>query len=216
MAGGEPFNFEKVEYGPRGGAGLACRSCQTPLTDTYHDVSGNKVCGDCRTRIETALTGGPGGFPRALLFGLGAAAAGAVIYWFVLTALRLQIAFVAILVAYLVAKAIRKAVPAGGRPFQILAVALTYLGCTMSYLPIVYGNFAHRRPDGSHLLLLGYAFVTSLAVPFLRLASGVSGILTPIIIGIGLWEAWKLTAGRKVLISGPFPVGARGPAGASM
>lgn len=219
--GGTPFNFERVEYGPPGQGTdeqgpLACRNCQTALTDTYHDVGGNTVCGACRRRIETALTGGPGAFWRALVYGIGAALAGALVYYIVLVALRMQIGFVAILVGYMVGRAIRKAVPGGGRTYQIMAVLLTYWGITLSYVPVLYGNFMHRRGVGSPAYLLAYAFATSLIVPVLRLTHDFSGILTPLIIGFGLWQAWKLTQGREVPISGPFPVAARGSAGASI
>ncbi len=38
--------------------------------------------------------------------------------------------------------------------------------------------------------------------------SGAGGILTAIIIGVGLMQAWRMTAGAVFKISGPYKIGA--------
>jgi hypothetical protein len=74
---------------------------------------------------------------RAGLFGLGAAVAGAAIYYAVIALANLEVGFVAILIGYMVGYAVRKGAGAqGGRRFQILAVALTYWAVGLAYTPL--------------------------------------------------------------------------------
>jgi hypothetical protein len=63
---------------------------------------------------------------------------------------------------------------------------------------------------GSILLGLGAIVLLAAAIPFLGGASNIIGIL---IIGFGLWEAWKINRRVDEVISGPFsvtPAGANG------
>jgi hypothetical protein len=39
------------------------------------------------------------------------------------------------------------------------------------------------------------------------MGSGASGIISVIIIGVGLLQAWRMTAGHTVTITGPYKVG---------
>ena len=55
---------------------------------------------------------------------------------------------------------------------------------------------------GSVLLAVGLIFGLAFAAPFMSGASNIMGI---IIIGIGLYEAWKLN--RRIPLSGPFRFG---------
>jgi len=52
--------------------------------------------------------------------------------------------------------------------------------------------------------LLLYLAGIGLASPFIELTSGVSGVIGIAILFIGMQIAWKLTAGRSVVIDGPF------------
>jgi hypothetical protein len=94
----------------------------------------------------------------------------------------------------------------GGVPFQILAVALTYLAIAGTYLPSVMGVLAEL--DTSNLnaqnvtkivTMLGLA----LAVPFLM---GFENIIGLLIIGFGLYQAWKGTKKLEINIMGPFDI----------
>jgi hypothetical protein len=51
---------------------------------------------------------------------------------------------------------------------------------------------------------LGALLVLGLASPFLELASPLHGLIGLVILFVGLQIAWKLTAGKKVDILGPF------------
>jgi hypothetical protein len=104
----------------------------------------------------------------------------------------------------------------GGRPQQILAVALTYFAITTSYIPVfVYqqvknpttlkqthakpGNQADQQTAAAAIVTLLLIFA---AAPFLGLANGVGALVSLFTIFIGLRQAWTLTGRREVLIMG--------------
>jgi hypothetical protein len=63
---------------------------------------------------------------------------------------------------------------------------------------------------GDAILGIGALLLLVAALPFL---AGVKNLLGLLIIGFGLWEAWKLNKRTDLSISGPYQVGAA-PAGA--
>ncbi len=74
---------------------------------------------------------------RAALYGGAAALGGCAIYALVAIVLKAEIGLIAILVGYMVGKAIRHASHGrGGRPQQILAVLFTYFAITTSYIAV--------------------------------------------------------------------------------
>ena len=134
----------------------------------------------------------------------------------------LEIGLIAILVGIMVGKAIRNgSYGVGGRPQQILAVALTYFAITTSYVPVfVYQAVKHpikqeqkaSAAQPKEHMSVGAALLTivllAAAAPFLSLFSGgnpISGLISLFIIYIGLQRAWALTARPDILVSGPFP-----------
>ena len=162
---------------------------------------------------------------RAALYGGGAALAGCLLYAVVAIVLNVEIGLIAILVGYMVGRAIRHASHGrGGRPQQILAVALTYFAITTSYIPvyrlprsegIASGGpgqadaapaVAEKAPShvGSTVV---YLLLLAAVAPFLTLgSSGLSGLIGLFIIFIGLQRAWRLTGRSEIPIMGPYPV----------
>ena len=58
------------------------------------------------------------------------------------------------------------------------------------------------------LLALGATFLFIFVLPIMAvMGSGASGIISVIIIGVGLRQAWRMTAGHVVTITGPYRVG---------
>ena len=100
--------------------------------------------------------------------------------------LHLEIGLIAILIGYMVGKAIRKAAIAGRQKYQILAVALTYGAVGLAYSAAL----------GS---LQGFAY------PITDIASG-GGILSAIIIAFGMRQAWRMTTGVAMSFVGPLRV----------
>jgi hypothetical protein len=215
-----------------------CAACKSAIAGQYFHAQGLPVCPLCARKIEIGQQAPPAvSLLRAALYGGGAAFAGFLIYATVSIALDLQLALISILVGIMVGKAVRKgSYGLGGRPQQILAVALTYFAITTSYIPVyIYqqtkssraaqarkdaqpnsqslpgttNGGATKRPSlGVAILIL---LAIALAAPFLSLASGISGLLNLAIIFFGLQNAWKLTGRTDLFITGPY-----GPADANV
>ena len=247
-----------------------CAKCSAAIRMYYYDVDGETTCSSCKQAAERASGGGPrsGGMMKALLFGVGAAVAGAVIYYSVMKYLELEIGYVAILIGFMVGYAVRAAVAGrGGRRFQVLAAALTYFAVALAYLPFsiegmreaaqeeaaadsvalangdatdatsvdatasddAAGDAADQTvaldadagDDGatagaaSSLGVAGVAiglgggllFVLLLPIVVI-LGSMPSGLISALIIAIGMHQAWSMTRAIQLSISGPFKVGA--------
>lgn len=135
-----PLQFERAEFSEPSAA-PQCKACQRSITDAYFEVNGHLLCPSCRDAVAASLTGGSkmGRFFRASLFGVGAAAAGALLYFAVSSATGYNIGLIAVAVGWMVGSAVRKGSDGrGGRFYQFLAVLLTYLSISASLAPDVY------------------------------------------------------------------------------
>ena len=202
-----------------------CAACQQPVGGTYYEAQGHMVCPMCTQRIQAGQQAAPPfSLLRAALYGGGAALAGCALYALVAIVLHAEIGIIAILVGWMVGKAIRHAAYGrGGRPQQILAVALTYFAITTSYIPVILYQAArnpHRveqrqrapandAPAASPRMSFGsialYLLMLAAIAPFLALTSGISAWISLFILFIGLQRAWKLTERREILLMGPYP-----------
>ena len=194
--------------------------CQRPLQDVYYQVNDRVLCESCRRNFEGAISGGSGvgRFVNASVFGVVAAAVGAGIWYAVEAITGWQIGLIAIVVGFLVGGAVRHgAEHRGGWPYQLLAMFLTYASIVSTYVPGLLEGVrqnAHADPSdqGLTLFTLAFVFAIALAAPFLM---GFQNILGIIIIGIGLYEAWKMNRKAPLVITGPFRVALPTPASAS-
>jgi hypothetical protein len=199
---GEPgtvIDFDRAEYGENQAATAPCTNCKRPLEGQYWKFRSGPVCRSCRDGIEAAVTRATSGasLGRAALEGGAVALACGVGYAAFAAASHIQIALVTIGIGFVVAKVVRRASGGvGGARFQILAVALTYVASTMGYLPSIWSAF--DEPRVATVLRL------ALQAPFLEATHAPLGLL---IIGFGLWEAWKLTKGVPIVLEGPFRIG---------
>ena len=225
----QDLQFQRAEPLPAdSGAGPQCVICKKSTGDSHYQARGHNICTTCAQKIQAGQQAPTAGtLARAALYGGGAALAGCALYATVAIVTGLEIGLVAIVVGYLVGKAIRAGSNGlGGRPQQILAVALTYFAITTSYIPVIlYQSAKHpaavqqaaSNPSGSTVestdsskppMSAGSAVLFLLliaaAAPFLSLTSGVSGIITLFIIFIGLQRAWRLTGRAKIVLTGPF------------
>lgn len=117
-----------------------CARCQAGITKAYYEVNGHVVCAGCKSALECAPPGsGTSRVLRATLFGLGAAIVGAGIYYAILAATGYELGLVAILVGWLVGRAVQKGSHgAGGWAYQTLAVGFTYLAIVSTYIPFIF------------------------------------------------------------------------------
>jgi hypothetical protein len=186
--------------------------------------------------------GGGERFLRALGLGVLAGVLGGVIWFGVAAATGYQLGFIAIIVGLLVGGAVRKGSNArGGWGYQILAMALTYLTVAGASAPLVVMEYdkqaagqlppqemedsaapsmrtvgpsaltatpppPHRKPPLPRVFVILGAIVAGFAMPFL------GGIMSVVIFGIALYEAWKINKRARIFFDGPFALGAPAPA----
>ena len=185
-----------------GATAVQCAVCHRTITASYHTVNGTPSCESCRTIL--AAIGAPVREPfliaKALVLGFGAALVGAVIYWAVIRFFRLEIGIVAVLNGWMVGKALRVGSGGrGGRVLQVAAALLTYLSVGMAYVPLALQAGA----------TLGLATLLSAALlpVYVILGSLPGGLISALIIGFGMVQAWQLTGTPALDIQGPFRVG---------
>ncbi|HYH78375.1 MAG TPA: hypothetical protein VEX86_01215 [Longimicrobium sp.] len=210
------LQFDTAEPTAQSVAGAkACATCATPIQSVYHMADGEVICTGCRIRMEGGgrVDEGPlARAARATLFGAGMALAGSVVYWAVLAATDTNFALLAILVGFMVGRAVHVGSrERGGWGYQSLAVGLTYLSIVTSFVPLLV-TAMRQPPDPTDLpVVVQYvaAFVTSIPLPFLMLTESP---ITVLIVGIGLWQAWKQTKRTERTITGPYYVNRPQPA----
>jgi hypothetical protein len=243
-------------------AGVACATCGSAITTEYFHVGSHPVCAPCRDLVQArfATPRGWGALAKAAVYGVGAAIAGAIIYYAVIAITNFEIGIVAILIGYMVGYMVRKGAGGGGRRFQILALVLTYWSVGLAYSPIAFkgaekaeknavpktdsaralprdstavaargdsgitrspanatnGTKSTSAPmTGSKFLIgIGAILFLTFVLPVLMVVGSMpSGLLSAIIIFIGLRQAWRMTAAPVLTVSGPYKVGS-GPSAA--
>jgi len=222
----EELQFRRAQ--PIGPDIKTCIVCKQPIAGDYYQANGNTLCPQCAQRIHSGQQSpASSSLLRAALYGAAAALAGSIIYATV-AAFGVQIGIVAILIGYMVGKAVRYASSGqGGRAQQILAVVLTYFAITSSFIEVsIYNAWQVKRtaraaqtsqtPDpprvttspripAARTILIILAIAA--AAPFFELFEGsnvVSSLISLFIIFIGLRQAWVLTARRGIVIAGPY------------
>src|SRR5262249_38617028 len=142
----ETPQFGTAEYQETAG-GDRCKTCVQPIKGQYFRVSGAITCARCaeylakRTQPDTNPA-----FVRALLFGIGAAGLGLLLYSVVGIATGLQIGYLSLAVGYIVGRAIMMgSAGVGGRRYQIMAVVLTYAAVSLSAVPIALSQFSKNK-----------------------------------------------------------------------
>lgn len=251
------------------GPSISCANCGTAIADQYWSAGDAAVCATCRDAIAAAHTANPalvrrgGRFLRAFVFGVGGMLAGALIWYLVAKFAKLEIALIAILVGWMVGRAVFiGSGHRGGLRYQLLAVALTYTGYALAYAPFMFaemGNGSTGRADSTavhasaaatpqpdslvlpastaadsvtasaptstaaaatpvpkpltffgFLVALAALLGVTLSLPVLIIVNGgfPGSVLSILIYGFGLFQAWKLARAAGVTLTGPFRVGA--------
>jgi hypothetical protein len=121
-----------------------CQFCHLPIAGNYYRLNNAMACGGCAEKMRGALaTDSHAAFVRALLYGLGAAVVGMILYAVFEIATGLIIGYASLAVGWMVGTAMMKGSNGvGGRRYQIAAVLLTYAAVSMAAVPvwIHYGN----------------------------------------------------------------------------
>lgn len=228
-----PLQFDRAEY-DHPPSSPSCERCEQQLTQAYYQVNGQVVCPGCVEQLRAKQTGGSpaGRVVRSVAAGFGAAVLGAVLYYAISALTGYEFGLIAIVVGFAVGAAVRWGSNGrGGWAYQTLAIVLTYLAIVGTYIPPIVGGLRNAQVAGATGTQVSgasasdqtapsavteaaptagqamVAFVLLLllacAAPFL---AGFQNVIGIIIIGIGLYEAWKLNRRRPFDISGPHPV----------
>ena len=233
MSATPELQLDRAEFD--GTYGTTCGACAKTLTTEYYEANGVTVCADCCEKLRAVGTTGTSvtrGI-RALGAGAAAALAGSVLYYAILAMSGYEFGLIAIVVGMAVGKAVNwGAHGRGGWRYQTMAIALTYLAIVTSYVPLIISEIgkqpaaaeasakpgqtatpapqtpaADKAPATAAGAIAAIAILIGLvlALPFL---GGLQNIMGVIIIGIGLYEAWKFNRKGQVTITGPHAIAA--------
>ena len=242
-----PPQFGTAEY--KGTAsGEICKACNKTISGEYYRVNGAQACAACVEKVKQQMPKDThAAFMRGILFGIGGAIAGLIVYSLFGIITGIVIGYVSLAVGWLVGKAIKAGSKGiGGRRYQIVAVAFTYAAVSMSAIPmgisayikenknkvqtsqtktvpnsgavVVDGGDASDNDSGAAKsetgetpqkkmgagAVIGALLFAGLASPFLELGDEPGGIIGLVILFVGMNIAWKMTAGAKMDIVGPF------------
>jgi len=170
-------------------------------------------------------------YVRAILFGVGAATLGMILYATFAIVTGIVIGYAALAVGWLVGKAmIKGSNGVGGRRYQIAAVLLTYAAVSTAAIPVwIHFSGEHKQSqrqqtvqseEGSEsgaqeepasrtrpgmLSALGTLVLLGLASPFLEFSSNPLGAaIGLVILFVGMRFAWQMTGARPLQVLGPF------------
>jgi hypothetical protein len=197
---------EPVHPGVSLTSGRSCVVCKRPIQSMYFAVRDKTLCPDCARMVQA----GPpqisaAGLAQALVMGVGAGLVGTVVWYAIRKILHLQIGLVAVLLGYMIGKAVRKGSRGRGGPvFQAIAIFLTYSSIAASYMPDELAKQTYPdsvwHASGADYLNAG---LISIQQPISRGEANPIGLL---IIGFALWEAWKFTRFYPIPLTGPYQV----------
>ncbi|MBI2686153.1 MAG: hypothetical protein HYX27_07545 [Acidobacteria bacterium] len=208
-----------------------CTACNSVLESAFYQVQGANVCEICASarRAFQELPDSKQKFLRAFLYGAGAAFLSWVGWSILVVTTGFQIGLLAIGVGWFVGTAIRRGTEGHtSRKYQLMAVMLTYLAISMSFIPRLVADVAKKPPAAadsqkgapaapasqpatepvgpssllvSGVVVVGLAFVSPLLEAFFDFPGGLIGLF---IVFLGLQRAWQLTRPDEALITGPF------------
>lgn len=138
--------FSTAEYASKGGPDR-CKSCNQPIGDTYYRVNGALACPNCaQLASRNVPKDSHTAFVRGVMFGIGGAVLGMILYAAFGILTGLVIGYVALGVGYIVAKAITMGSKGvGGQRYQIAAAMLTYVAVSTAAIPMGIAQYVKAR-----------------------------------------------------------------------
>ena len=140
--------FGTAEYKTASGPDR-CKSCQQELSGAYFRINGLLACEKCTRQLQAQTPkDSHAAYVRGILFGVGGAIAGLILYSAFGIATGIRLGYIALAVGWLVGTAIKKGSNGiGGRRYQIAAVALTYAAVSLSAIPVgIYYILKEKNP----------------------------------------------------------------------
>ena len=122
-----------------------CKSCKQVISGEYYRINGALACSRCAREVQGQMPKDThAAYVRGIIFGIGAAILGFVIYTGSVIISGLEIAYISLAVGFLIGKAMKMGSGGiGGRRYQIAAAALTYAAVSVAAIPIVFYH-AHK------------------------------------------------------------------------
>lgn len=140
--------FSTAEYAATS-ASERCKSCNQTLGSQYYRVNCAVACSHCaeqlklRMPVDTHQT-----FVRGLIFGIGGAILGLVLYSAFGILTGLMIGYISLAVGYIVGKAMMKGSNGiGGRRYQVAAVVLTYAAVSIAAIPMAISQAIKQEKE---------------------------------------------------------------------
>jgi len=129
-----------------------CAGCKKPLSGSYFRINGALACDACTQQIKMrSPQDSHSTFVRGILFGIGGAIAGLILYSTFTIVTGIIIGYVSLAVGWLVGTAMKKGSQGvGGRRYQIAAVALTYSAVSLSAIPIGISYYVQQEKPATH------------------------------------------------------------------
>jgi hypothetical protein len=123
-----------------------CHFCQQPIAGSYYRLNGAVACRACAEKLQSELPkDSHADYPRALLYGVGAAIVGLIVYATFEIQTGIIIGYLSLAVGWMIGKAMMKGSNGrGGRRYQITAALLTYAAVSMAAIPI-WIHFAGQK-----------------------------------------------------------------------
>ncbi|HVM93380.1 MAG TPA: hypothetical protein VMT67_11245 [Terriglobales bacterium] len=131
-----------------------CQYCHQPVPNTYYRINDSIACAACAGKARGELARDThSAYVRALLFGIGAAILGMILYATFEIVTGIIIGYVSLAVGWFVGKAmIKGSGGVGGRRYQITAALLTYAAVSMAAVPVwIHYAGEHKRAQQQKL-----------------------------------------------------------------
>ena len=201
--------FSRPEYGQvQGASSKRCLICSDQISHQYFLIRKRTVCEVCAEKARAGMrTDSFGAFLRALVFGLGGAILGMILYSSFTMATGWSIGYLAFAIGFIVGKAAQKGSNgAGGFRIQCIAALLTYLAITFNALPELLVNaYAHPGSVTNWARTLEETVSTAIQAPFLRIEGDpLKAAIGLFVLFLGPFIASQLTQARTLSVDGPY------------
>lgn len=149
-----PPQFGTAEYKPTE-TGEVCRACNQAILGEYYRVNGALACAGCVEKVKQQIPKDThAAFMRGILFGVGGAIAGLIVYSLFGIITGIVIGYVSLAVGWLVGKAIKAGSKGiGGRRYQIVAIAFTYAAVSLSAIPMGISQFVREKKSKENVVV---------------------------------------------------------------
>jgi hypothetical protein len=140
------------------------------------------------------------------MFGLGGAVLGALLYAGFIEVTNIQIGYLSIAIAFLVAKGMMIGSKGrGGFQYQVTAIALTCVAVAVGNALMLYWHVSKEQPVALSIHNLVALLRFGVEEPFLEFKYSAGGALLGLfILFIGLRAAWRMTSGDPNSVRHPF------------